>query len=93
MVNENRAEGTARSFGGKVQEGVGQMVGSAGMQARGEGEQAARQAQDMFGSALDTAEQWIGSITETTKNRPLAALLAAVSVGYMIRMLTHSRRR
>ncbi len=93
MVDENRIEGARKNMGGKLQDAVGGLVGGTGTQARGKANQVAGQAQNAFGSAMDTAEEWSGSLAETAKDRPLTALLVAVSVGFVLRMLTHTRRR
>ena len=93
MVDENRVEGTVKNLGGKVQDVVGGLTGDTETKARGKVNQAAGSAQDTYGSALDTVGEWSESIVGMTKDRPLTALLFAVSIGYMIRMLTHSGRR
>lgn len=93
MVDENRIEGSVKNLGGKLQDVVGGVTGDAEIQARGKANQAAGSAQNAFGSVMDTASEWSGSIAGMTKDKPLTALLVAVSVGYMLHMLTHTRRR
>ena len=93
MVDENRVEGTMKNLGGKVQDAVGGLTGDTGTQARGKVNQAAGTAQDTYGSALDTISDLGDSVAGMAKDKPLTALLIAVSIGYMIRMLTHSSRR
>ncbi len=92
-MDENRIKGTARNLGGKLQDKVGEATGDSETQARGKANEAAGTVQDAFGSALDTAGDWTSNLAETATERPLLALLAAVSVGYMLRLLTHARRR
>ncbi len=92
-MDENKIEGAARNIGGKVQDTVGGLTGDAGTQARGKANEALGSAQDTVGSVIDTAGDWAESMAETVKERPLLALLAAVSVGYMLRLLSHSSRR
>ena len=92
MVDANRAEGAARSMGGKLQDAVGGLTGDSETQARGKANQAAGAAQNAFGSAMDTAEEWGGSLADAIKDRPLTTLLAAISVGFVLRMLTHTPR-
>ena len=41
MADENRAEGTARNFGGRVQDAVGAVTGDTATQARGQMNRAA----------------------------------------------------
>ena len=78
--------------GGKLQDAVGGLTGDTATQARGKANQAAGTAQNAFGSAVDTATEWSGSVADTAKDRPLTALLVALSVGYVLRMLTHTSR-
>ncbi len=92
MVDENRIEGAAKNLGGKLQDTFGSMTGDSETQARGKANEAAGTAQNAFGSAMDTASEWSGSVGETVKDRPLTALLVAVSVGFVLRLLTHTRR-
>ena len=67
MVDENEFEGTARDFGGKVQDAVGGLTGDVETQARGKWNQAAGKAQKTFGEAAD-------ELRENVKGSPLAAL-------------------
>lgn len=90
MVDENRIEGAARNMGGKLQDAVGGLTGDTGTQARGKANQAAGTAQNALGSATDMASEWSGAVADAAKDRPLTALLVALSVGYVLRMLTHS---
>lgn len=92
MVDENRIEGAAKNLGGKLQDTVGGITGDSETQVRGQANQVAGTAQNAFGSAMDTASDWSGSVAETAKDRPLTALLVAMSVGFVLRMLTHTRR-
>ncbi len=92
-MDENRIKGAARDIGGKVQDTVGGLTGDTETQARGKANEALGTAQNTIGSAIDTAGDWSDSLAETAKERPLLALLAAVSVGYVLRLLTHTRRR
>ncbi len=92
MVNENRIEGAARNFGGKVQDAVGGLTGDSETQARGKVNQLAGTAQNSFGSVLDEAGDWVDSAMENTRANPLTALLVAGAVGYLLRVLTSRRR-
>ena len=93
MVDENRIEGSAKKLGGTLQDAVGDLTGDAETQARGKANQAAGTAQNAFGSVMDLANEWSGNVAEMTKDRPLTALLVAVSAGYMLRLLTSISRR
>lgn len=93
MVDENRIEGSARSMGGKIKEAFGNMTGDAKTQASGQADQAFGSAQDAMGAAMDAAGEWQEKIIAFTKDKPIVALLAAVSVGFVLRMVTVKPRR
>lgn len=80
-------------MGGTVQDAVGGLTGDTATQVRGKANQAAGTAQNAVGSAADTVSEWSDTAVDTLKERPLTTLLIAVSVGYVLRMLTHSSRR
>jgi uncharacterized protein YjbJ (UPF0337 family) len=79
-MDENRFEGAARDIGGKVQDAVGGLTGDAATQARGKMNQAAGQAQQMYGAALD-------ELRDATTAQPVTALLAAAGIGVLIGFL------
>jgi uncharacterized protein YjbJ (UPF0337 family) len=76
-MDENRIEGTARDFGGKVQDAVGGLTGDAATQARGKVNQAFGQAQSAYGSAVDNAKDF-------ATEQPITALLTAMGLGVII---------
>ncbi len=76
-MDDNQFEGAARNIGGKVQDAVGGLTGDAGMQARGKVNQAAGQAQQMYGAAVDDLKTF-------TTEQPMTALLAAMGVGVVL---------
>jgi len=94
-MDENRIAGTARNFGGKVEEGVGRVTGDAKTQVRGMADQAAGAAQDLYGHARDTAadaavaardsaasfEKWLRRTIET---QPYTAAMVAMGLGWLL---------
>jgi uncharacterized protein YjbJ (UPF0337 family) len=76
-MDENRFEGAARNFGGKVQDAVGGLTGDADTQARGKFNQATGQAQQAYGAAVD-------NLKDFTSAQPMAALLTAMGVGVLL---------
>ena len=94
-MDEKRIAGTARNFGGKVEEGVGRVTGDAKTQVRGMAEQAAGAAQDLYGQARDTAvdtgvaardsaaslEKWLRRTIET---QPYTAAIVAMGLGWLL---------
>ena len=84
MVDENRADGTLRNVGGKIQDAVGGLTGDSSTQARGKANQAAGQAQDMYGQAVDGLKTF-------ASDQPLVALLSAMGVGVVLGFLLGRR--
>lgn len=99
-MDENRVEGAATEFGGKVKGAVGDLTGDTKTQASGTIDQLSGAAQRTYGKIkdrvaggsggslsdqLDEASAYIG---DTVAERPLTSLLVAVSVGYVLAMLT-----
>jgi uncharacterized protein YjbJ (UPF0337 family) len=74
MVDTNRIEGAAEDAIGKVQDGMGGLLGDGATQARGKARQVAGQAQGYYGETLDT-------VRDFASDQPLVALLAAGVVG------------
>jgi uncharacterized protein YjbJ (UPF0337 family) len=52
-MDENRVTGTAKNLGGKVEEGLGRMTGDAQTQFKGQAEQVAGAAEDLYRQAKD----------------------------------------
>jgi uncharacterized protein YjbJ (UPF0337 family) len=91
-MDENRVEGAARNFGGKVQEGLGRVTGNARTQAEGLANQAACAAQELYGQAADTARETVSSfekaLRHTIETQPYTSALVALGLGWLLgRML------
>ena len=96
-MDENRVEGTATEFGGKVKSAMGDLTGDTKTQASGTMDQLSGAAQSTYGKIkdrvtsgglsdqLDEASAYIG---DTVAERPLTSLLVAGAVGYVLAMLT-----
>ena len=84
MADENRAEGTARNFGGRVQDAVGAVTGDTATQARGQMNRAAGIAQNAYGQAVDEVRSF-------ASDQPIVALLSAMSLGIVIGLLLARR--
>ncbi len=85
MVDENRAEGFVRDVGGKVQDAVGGLTGDTSTQARGKANQAAGQAQNLYGETLDTMRNF-------ASDQPLTALLSALGAGAVLGLVLARRK-
>ena len=84
MVDTNEAEGTVKDTVGKLQDGMGGLLGDTGMQARGKAKQFAGQAQEYYGDTLDT-------VRDVASDQPLLALGVAVGVGFVLGALLARR--
>ncbi len=76
MVDTNRIEGAAEDTVGKVQDGMGGLLGDGAAQARGKARQVAGQAQGYYGETLDT-------VRDFAADQPLVTVLAASLVGFI----------
>lgn len=87
-MDENRAEGTVRNLGGKVQEGLGRATGDAATQAKGQVNQALGAAQDLYGQAADAARDTAGSLAQwlrrTIETQPYATAAVALGIGWLL---------
>jgi uncharacterized protein YjbJ (UPF0337 family) len=73
----DRVEGTAREFGGRVQETVGNVAGDSETQARG-----------LYNQAAGQAQQAAADFTDVVKAQPILASLIALGIGYVLGRLT-----
>jgi uncharacterized protein YjbJ (UPF0337 family) len=76
MMND-RVEGTAREFGGRVQETVGNVTGDSKTQAQG-----------LYNQAAGQAQQAAGQFSDFIKAQPIVASLIALAIGYVLGRLT-----
>ena len=87
-MDENRAEGTVRNFGGKVQEEFGKVTGNPRTQAEGLVNQAAGAAQDLYGQAADSARETASSfekaLRQTIETQPYTSALVALGIGWLL---------
>ncbi len=79
-MDENRIEGAARNFGGKIQDAVGAMTGDKQTQAQGQANRVSGAAQNAYGQAVD-------GLRDFTSDQPMAALLSALGVGVILGIL------
>ena len=74
---DDQLQGTARNFGGRVQETVGNITGDAKTQAEG-----------LYNQAAGQAQQTAGQVSDLIKSQPLVATLLAIGFGYILGRLT-----
>lgn len=73
----DRVEGAAREFGGRVQETVGNVTGDSKTQAQG-----------LYNQAAGQAQQAAGQFSDVIKAQPIVASLVALAIGYVLGRLT-----
>jgi uncharacterized protein YjbJ (UPF0337 family) len=94
-MTDDRIAGTAKNFGGKVEEGFGRVTGDLGTQARGKARQVEGDLQDIYGQAKQTATEAAETIRDTAyeagdivrefvEQRPYTTAFAALCVGWFI---------
>jgi uncharacterized protein YjbJ (UPF0337 family) len=74
---DDRVEGTAREFGGRMQEAVGNVTGDAKTQAQG-----------LYNQASGQAQQAAAQFSDVVKAQPVVASLVALAIGYVLGRLT-----
>jgi uncharacterized protein YjbJ (UPF0337 family) len=73
----DRVEGTAREFGGRVQEAVGDVTGDSKTQAQG-----------LYNQVSGQAQQATTQFSDVVKAQPIVASLVALAIGYVLGRLT-----
>jgi uncharacterized protein YjbJ (UPF0337 family) len=73
----DRVEGTAREFGGRVQEAVGDVTGDSKTQAQG-----------LYNQVSGQAQQATAQFSDVVKAQPVVASLVALATGYVLGRLT-----
>ena len=74
---DDSIEGTAREFGGRVQETVGNMTGDTKTQAQG-----------LYNQASGQAQQAAAQFSDVIKAQPIVSALVALAIGYVLGRLT-----
>jgi uncharacterized protein YjbJ (UPF0337 family) len=83
-MDEDRVTGTAKNVGGKIEEGIGRMTGSAQTQLKGQERQAAGAAEDLYGQAKDAAASFTDIVQRTIEERPYTAVAIALGLGWLL---------
>jgi uncharacterized protein YjbJ (UPF0337 family) len=94
-MNEDRVVGTARNAAGKVQEGLGSVVGDAKTQVEGITNQITSAAQDLYGQTRDAAASAAGAARDSASSfekalrsaietQPYTCALIALGIGWIL---------
>jgi uncharacterized protein YjbJ (UPF0337 family) len=103
-MSDDRIAGTVRNLGGKVQEGVGKVTGSAKTEAQGLMNQAAGAVQNAYGQAADAAAEGAETVKQAAieghdvlkkfiEDNPHTAALIAIGIGFFIGYAAHQPPR
>jgi uncharacterized protein YjbJ (UPF0337 family) len=93
-MNEDRIEGAATQFGGKVKSKIGNAIGDTGMEAGGMADQVKGRAQNLYGSAVDAANDAYDRLPPKARknidraygkarNHPAITLAVAAGIGLL----------
>lgn len=69
--------GTAREMAGRVQQRAGEVAGDTKTQAEG-----------LYNQAAGQAQQQVARLSDVIKEQPLASVLVALGIGYLLGRLT-----
>ena len=94
-MDENRMSGAAKNLGGKMEEGLGRATGDAKTRVQGQARQAEGSIQDLYGQAIDSAEDAIdavrqmpASVDDTIRHyiesNPYTTAAIALGLGWLI---------
>jgi uncharacterized protein YjbJ (UPF0337 family) len=87
-MDQDRVHGPLRHATGKMQEELGRATGDLGTQFKGQINQVAGTAQDMYGHAKDAARETGSSLDQwfrhTIEVQPYTTALAALAIGWLL---------
>ena len=77
MVDQNRVQGAADDAVGKLQDGMGGLLGDGAAQARGKARQVSGQAQGFYGETMDT-------VRDMAADQPMMVVGVAAAAGFLL---------
>jgi uncharacterized protein YjbJ (UPF0337 family) len=83
-MDEHRVAGTAKSVGGKIEEGFGRVAGDMKSQVQGQAKQVQGAAEDLYGQAKDAAGELTDVVRNTIETRPYTAVAVALGLGWLL---------
>jgi len=90
-MDDQTIEGAYNEGKGRVKDAVGGLTGDTKTQAEGKIDQGIGKVQQMMGDLPDQVRSFGAELDEVIQERPMMALLAAASVGYILSLLIHRR--
>jgi uncharacterized protein YjbJ (UPF0337 family) len=88
-MTTERVTGVFEDAAGRVQDAVGGLTGDAATQVKGKLHQAAGKAKSLYGEAAGQAQNVFSGTIRRTQDNPVAALMIAAGVGYILARLLH----
>ena len=85
----DRVAGAFEDAAGKMQDAVGGLTGDAATQVKGKLHQASGKAKVLYDGAADQAQNVFSGMIRRTQDNPVAALLIAAGIGYVLSRLFH----
>ena len=83
-MNEHQMEGTVGNMAGRVQSAAGALSDDPVAEIKGKVRETAGKLQGAYGDAVDTVSDVGGSVTRAIQANPLAAILIAGTIGYVL---------
>jgi uncharacterized protein YjbJ (UPF0337 family) len=83
-MDEHRVAETAKSVGGKIEEGFGRVAGDMKSQVQGQAKQVQGAAEDLYGQAKDAAGELTDVVRNTIETRPYTAVAVALGLGWLL---------
>jgi uncharacterized protein YjbJ (UPF0337 family) len=87
-MDEHRIEGTAKTVGGKVAEGLRRATGDAKTRVEGMADQVAGRAQDLYGQTADAARDSAATLDKWLRNQietqPYTSAAIALGIGWLL---------
>jgi len=83
-MNEHQMEGTVGNMAGRVQSAAGALSDDPVAEMKGKVRETAGKLQGAYGDAVDTVSDVGGSVTRAIQANPLAAILIAGTIGYVL---------
>jgi uncharacterized protein YjbJ (UPF0337 family) len=90
-MDDQTLEGTYNEGKGRLKDAVGGLTGDTSTQAQGKIDQGIGKVQRMIGDLPDQVSSFGEQVDEIIQERPMMALLAAASLGYVLSLLIHRK--
>jgi uncharacterized protein YjbJ (UPF0337 family) len=83
-MNEQQMKGAVGNMAGRVQSAAGALSDDPAVEIKGKGRETLGRLQGAYGDAVDAVSDAGGSVTRAIEANPIAAVLIAGAVGYVL---------